>query len=260
MLLRLTVAAVVSVSIACMWRYGNFYRASPELEERKGSAAPLAKRPKVTKRSRPIRINEIIQKKKKIKASEYDILRWDSLPSSQFSEDSSQKLPHKLNIARIESLIFLRKFEFAELLNIHEKQSTASCRMLTSFETKGLSNQTLCDLLLKDGYLSEVINVDYYPENVFYSIEYQFIKVSCGELSFIMDPNFREQFQLSKNRISQFQEFYNLIPVTFVGPPENLVDILVILSEVMALCFEYHNLCLPPWRELRYLRKKWLLE
>lgn len=124
----------------------------------------------------------------------------------------------------------------------------------SKFETGLPSNRALFEKMKMQRRLkARLIQVHYEDKTrCFNNISYDFIEVSFGKLTLIVDVEFKRQFSLPPD-ISEF------VPETYIGQPKDLNNILVILGKILVLTFKTRGLFLPPWQEEEYLKRKWLL-
>jgi uncharacterized protein (TIGR01615 family) len=99
-----------------------------------------------------------------------------------------------------------------------------------------------------------------------YAGEYEYIDVvfvtdaQCRFLKqpmrFIVDLDFQAQFEIARPS-DDFSMIWQLLPPIFIGAPDKLQQIVLLMSEATKKSLREEGLHLPPWRKLSYLKAKW---
>lgn len=97
---------------------------------------------------------------------------------------------------------------------------------------------------------------------VFSNLRHSFLLVTaqdcpCAGIDFIVEPHFREQFEIS-HATPRYTGLLNLLPLVMVGTAAQLAPLVQLLCSEMSLAFEEWGLSLPPWRQSKSLLSKWL--
>ena len=100
----------------------------------------------------------------------------------------------------------------------------------------------------------------------FHSGDYEYIDVllpmnpqyskSKQSLRLIVDIDFQAQFEIARPT-EDFSMIWQLLPPIFVGKPDKLQHIIVLMSEATKKSLRVEGLHLPPWRKLSYMKAKW---
>eukprot|EP00775_Hariotina_reticulata_P007425 gene7425-7634_t len=84
----------------------------------------------------------------------------------------------------------------------------------------------------------------------FKNLRHEFITVvdwkERPEVQYIVDPLFKEQFELSKPSAT-YSAILRLLPQEFVGTAQRLIPLVQCMCAEMAASFEAQGLALPPW-------------
>lgn len=91
--------------------------------------------------------------------------------------------------------------------------------------------------------------------------DYEFIDVLSDDTfrknqRFIVDIDFRAQFEIARPT-EGYSAVWQLLPAIFVGKPERLQQIVIVMSEAAKQSLKVKGLHLPPWRKPSYLKAKW---
>ncbi|KAL4431017.1 hypothetical protein ABPG75_006273 [Micractinium tetrahymenae] len=98
---------------------------------------------------------------------------------------------------------------------------------------------------------------------VFSNLRHSFLLVTappectCAGNDFIVEPHFREQFEIS-HPTPRYSGLLALLPAVLVASAEQITALVQLLCAEMSLAFEHHGLSLPPWRQSKSLLSKWL--
>lgn len=98
---------------------------------------------------------------------------------------------------------------------------------------------------------------------VFSNLRHSFLLVTaplgcaCAGVDYIVEPHFREQFEISQPT-ARYGGLLAMLPAVFVGTAAELLPLVQLLCSEMTLAFEQHGLSLPPWRQSKSLLSKWL--
>jgi uncharacterized protein (TIGR01615 family) len=93
---------------------------------------------------------------------------------------------------------------------------------------------------------------------VFSNLRHSFLVVTAPDgTDFIVEPHFREQFEISQPT-ARYSGLLGMLPEVMVAPAARLEPLVALLCSEMSLAFEQHGLSLPPWRQSKSLLSKWL--
>eukprot|EP00253_Pinus_taeda_P011196 PITA_11196 len=73
----------------------------------------------------------------------------------------------------------------------------------------------------------------------------------------LVDIDFRAQFEIARPT-KQYSTMVRLLPNVFVGKEEKLKNIIKIMCDAARRSLKKKAMHIPPWREYRYVRSKWL--
>lgn len=77
-----------------------------------------------------------------------------------------------------------------------------------------------------------------------------------GEASYIVDIEFRAQFQVAHATL-QYRTLVSNMDGEFIGTPTKLRNVIQLLCDEMALAFRELDMGLPPWRQTNSMLSKW---
>lgn len=80
---------------------------------------------------------------------------------------------------------------------------------------------------------------------------------SSSNDSFIIDPSFREQFEIAKPT-QRFTQVLESVPDLLVIPASRIAPLVTLLCEEVAIAFKFNAMLLPPWRQTHGMLSKWL--
>ncbi|MED6150621.1 hypothetical protein PIB30_074124 [Stylosanthes scabra] len=87
--------------------------------------------------------------------------------------------------------------------------------------------------------------------------EYEYIDVMIGKERFIIDVDFRSEFEIARST-KAYKAILQNLPYIFVGKCERLQRIVAVVSEAAKQSLKKKGMHVPPWRRAEYVRAKWL--
>jgi uncharacterized protein (TIGR01615 family) len=89
--------------------------------------------------------------------------------------------------------------------------------------------------------------------------EHEYIDAVVGkeEVRLIVEVDFRSQFELARST-KAYRAALQALPPLFVGTPDRLGQIVVVVAEAARQSLKKKGLHFPPWRKPEYMRAKWL--
>ncbi|ONK64991.1 uncharacterized protein A4U43_C07F32320 [Asparagus officinalis] len=81
--------------------------------------------------------------------------------------------------------------------------------------------------------------------------EYEYIDVMIDGDRFILDVDFRSEFEIARSTKS-YRALLQSLPLVFVGKPDRVQKIVTVVSEAARLSLKKKGLHFPPWRKLEY--------
>lgn len=87
--------------------------------------------------------------------------------------------------------------------------------------------------------------------------EYEYIDVIVEGERLIIDVDFRSEFEIARST-SSYKSILLSLPHIFVGGPDRLHQIVLIVSEAAKQSLKKKGMHIPPWRKADYMRAKWL--
>jgi len=121
---------------------------------------------------------------------------------------------------------------------------------------------TFCQDLVKLGYSATVVSsnekdkpIDKY--RCFSKLRHSFIILQKEEEQIvIIDPNFRDQFVISRPT-EKYEKILSFVPRIFIGDWALLFNQVLVISGEMTESFKEKKISLPPWRRQNSILSKW---
>ncbi|KAI4372313.1 hypothetical protein MLD38_010558 [Melastoma candidum] len=86
--------------------------------------------------------------------------------------------------------------------------------------------------------------------------EYQFVDVNVNGVRYIVEASLAGQFEIARPN-DQFNLLVGLLPPIFVGVPDELKQVVRVLSGAIKQSLRSRGLLVPPWRKSGYMKAKW---
>lgn len=87
--------------------------------------------------------------------------------------------------------------------------------------------------------------------------EYEYIDVSINSDRFILDVDFKSEFEIARST-KNYRSILQSLPVLFVGKSDRIEKIVAIISDAAKQSLKKKGLSFPPWRKVDYMKSKWL--
>lgn len=87
--------------------------------------------------------------------------------------------------------------------------------------------------------------------------EYQYIDVLIEGERFLIDIDFRSEFEIARST-KAYRLVLQTLPYIFVGQSDRLQKIVTIVSEAATQSLKKKGMHIPPWRKTGYVKAKWL--
>ncbi|EOA16915.1 hypothetical protein CARUB_v10005138mg [Capsella rubella] len=87
--------------------------------------------------------------------------------------------------------------------------------------------------------------------------EYEFIDVIVNGERFLIDVDFRSEFEIARQTIG-YKALLQSLPLIFVGKSDRIRQIVSMVSEAAKQSLKKKGMHFPPWRKADYMRAKWL--
>ncbi|KAL2323499.1 hypothetical protein Fmac_027878 [Flemingia macrophylla] len=87
--------------------------------------------------------------------------------------------------------------------------------------------------------------------------EYEYVDVTMGKERFLIDIDFRSEFEIARST-KAYKTILQNLPCIFVGTCERLQSIVTIVSEAAKQSLKKKGMHVPPWRKAEYVKAKWL--
>ncbi len=120
---------------------------------------------------------------------------------------------------------------------------------------------TFCQDLVKLGYNATIVSsndkdkpMDKY--RCFSKLRHTFIILKDDGQSVIIDPNFRDQFVISRPT-EKYEKILSFLPRIFIGGWALLFNQVLVISAEMTESFKQNKFSLPPWRRQNSILSKW---
>ncbi|KAL1200074.1 hypothetical protein V5N11_030299 [Cardamine amara subsp. amara] len=128
-----------------------------------------------------------------------------------------------------------------------------------SVKRKDDLKKIVVDGLLSLGYDSSICKSKW-DKNKTRSIpagEYEYIDVIVNGERFIIDVDFRSEFEIAR-QTSAYKALLQSLPLIFVGKSDRIRQIVSMVSEAAKQSLKKKGMYFPPWRKADYMRAKWL--
>lgn len=120
-------------------------------------------------------------------------------------------------------------------------------------ELKKMVNDGLSSL----GYDSSICKSKWDKTSSYPAGEYEFIDVIVEGERFVIDIDFRSEFEIARST-GTYKAILQSLPFVFVGKPERLRQIVSFVSEAAKQSLKKRGMHVPPWRKAEYMLSKWL--
>lgn len=90
-----------------------------------------------------------------------------------------------------------------------------------------------------------------------YTGQYEYIDVIMGGERYLIDIDFRSEFEIARSTKS-YKAILQSLPCIFVGKTDRLQKIIGIVSEAAKQSLKKKGMHIPPWRKEEYVKAKWL--
>ncbi|CAN8232136.1 unnamed protein product [Cochlearia groenlandica] len=87
--------------------------------------------------------------------------------------------------------------------------------------------------------------------------EYEYIDVIIDGERFIIDVDFRSEFEIAR-QTNAYKALLQSLPFVFVGKPDRIRQIATVVSEAAKQSLKKKGMHFPPWRKADYMIAKWL--
>ncbi|KAG7989459.1 hypothetical protein I3843_03G239100 [Carya illinoinensis] len=113
------------------------------------------------------------------------------------------------------------------------------------------------DGLLAMGYDASVCKSRWEKSPSHPSGQYEYIDVIMGGERYLIDIDFRSEFEIARSTKS-YKAILQILPYIFVGKTDRLQKIIGIVSEAAKQSLKKKGMHIPPWRKEEYVKAKWL--
>lgn len=121
----------------------------------------------------------------------------------------------------------------------------------------GLCRQIVTDGLLALGYDASICKSRWEKSPSYPSGEYEYIDVMIGKERFLIDIDFKSEFEIARST-KAYKTILQNLPYIFVGKCDRLQSIVAIVSEAVKQSLKKKGMHVPPWRRAEYVKAKWL--
>ncbi|KAK4441631.1 hypothetical protein Salat_0498000 [Sesamum alatum] len=121
----------------------------------------------------------------------------------------------------------------------------------------GLCRKIVTDGLIALGHNSSICKSKWEKSPSFPSGEYEYVDVIIEDERFIIDIDFRSEFEIARST-KAYKLVLQTLPNIFVGRADRLEKIIDIVSEAAKLSLKKKGMPIPPWRKPDYVKAKWL--
>ncbi|KAL2535712.1 hypothetical protein Fot_17103 [Forsythia ovata] len=114
-----------------------------------------------------------------------------------------------------------------------------------------------CDNLIALGYNASICKSRWEKSSSFPSGEYEYVDVMIEGERFIIDIDFRSEFEIARST-KAYKLILQTLPNIFVGKADRLEKIIVVVSDAAKQSLKKKGMPFPPWRKADYVKAKWL--
>ncbi|KFK23657.1 hypothetical protein AALP_AAs70636U000200 [Arabis alpina] len=111
--------------------------------------------------------------------------------------------------------------------------------------------------LLSLGYDSSICKSKWDKSRSIPAGEYEYIDVIVKGERFIIDVDFRSEFEIAR-QTNSYKALIQSLPFIFVGKSDRILKIVSLVSEAAKQSLKKKGMHFPPWRKGDYMRAKWL--
>ncbi|CAH8361474.1 unnamed protein product [Eruca vesicaria subsp. sativa] len=126
-----------------------------------------------------------------------------------------------------------------------------------SVKRKDVTRKIVNEGLLSLHYDSSICKSKWDKTASFPAGDHEYIDVILGEERFVIDVDFRSEFDIAR-QTSGYNALLRSLPFVFVGKPDRLSRIVSLVSDAAKRSLKKNGMHLPPWRKVEYMRSKWL--
>ncbi|KAG8370744.1 hypothetical protein BUALT_Bualt13G0015400 [Buddleja alternifolia] len=121
----------------------------------------------------------------------------------------------------------------------------------------GLCRNIVTDGLIALGYTASICKSKWDKSPSFPAGEYEYVDVVIEGERFIIDIDFRSEFEIARST-KAYKLVLQTLPNVFVGKTDRLEKIIDIVSEAAKQSLKKKGMPFPPWRKAEYVKSKWL--
>ncbi|KAL2510748.1 Protein of unknown function (DUF506) [Abeliophyllum distichum] len=114
-----------------------------------------------------------------------------------------------------------------------------------------------CDNLIALGYNASICKSRWEKSSSFPSGEYEYVDVMIEGERFIIDIDFRSEFEIARST-KAYKLILQTLPNIFVGKADRLEKIIGVVSDAAKQSLKKKGMPFPPWRKADYVKAKWL--
>ncbi|XP_024005903.1 uncharacterized protein LOC112082436 [Eutrema salsugineum] len=107
------------------------------------------------------------------------------------------------------------------------------------------------------GYDSSICKSKWDKTRSIPSGEYEYIDVIVNGERFLIDVDFRSEFEIAR-QTNAYKSLLQSLPFIFVGKSDRICQIVSMVSEATKQSLKKKGMHFPPWRKADYMRAKWL--
>ncbi|XP_022854735.1 uncharacterized protein LOC111376041 [Olea europaea var. sylvestris] len=113
------------------------------------------------------------------------------------------------------------------------------------------------DNLIALGYNASICKSRWEKSPSFPSGEYEYVDVMIEGDRFIIDIDFRSEFEIARST-KAYRSLLQTLPNIFVGKSDRLEKIINVVSDAAKQSLKKKGMPFPPWRKADYVKAKWL--
>ncbi|CAI9781225.1 unnamed protein product [Fraxinus pennsylvanica] len=113
------------------------------------------------------------------------------------------------------------------------------------------------DNLIALGYNASICKSRWEKSPSFPSGEYEYVDVMIEGDRFIIDIDFRSEFEIARST-KAYKSLLQTLPNIFVGKSDRLEKIINVVSDAAKQSLKKKGMPFPPWRKADYVKAKWL--
>lgn len=134
---------------------------------------------------------------------------------------------------------------------------TSKILELNKTKCKDESRRAVVEGLVSIGYNVSICKSRWEKSASYPSGEYEYIDVMIGGERYIIDIDFKSEFEIARST-GAYRSVLQVLPCMFIGKTDRLQKIVCMVSDAAKQSLKKKGMHIPPWRKTEYMRAKWL--